>query len=237
MRDDEGPYRSPLLDEIHTHFPALLYDTEQFRSVTHVLNYVNRQMQRRYDIFTNAREEYRREHPRVSRVVPQRPAAQQGPPQGPQPVPATPPLAPTRQNPPLIVRPVTQLDSFIQNLINPGTSFQQQAMNLLAHLDGTGPIATFDIPIVNDRINPTFLEPVPVRPSQAQINAATVLVCTTGQMSQDETCAVCQDGYTEGAETRILNHCRHQFHRRCIDRWFQQHVQCPVCRHDIRTTD
>jgi len=238
----EGPYRSPLLDEIHTHFPALLYDTEQFRSVTHVLNYVNRQMQRRFDIFTNAREEYRREHPRVSRAVQQPQQRQRSSAREQQTVPTTPPLAPTRQTPPVIVRPVTQLDrvdtldSFIQNLITPGISFQQQALNLLAHMD-SAPTMRFDIPIVDDTIRPSFLDSVPVRPTQAQINAATVLVCVTNQMSQDERCAVCQDGYTEGCETRIMNHCRHQFHRRCIDRWFQQHVQCPVCRHDIRDTD
>jgi len=33
---------------------------------------------------------------------------------------------------------------------------------------------------------------------------------------------------------RRLKNCAHMFHRPCIDRWFEGHVHCPVCRADIR---
>ena len=50
---------SQILSELHTHFPALLYDAERFRSVTELLNYVQARVRRRYDVYTNARNTYR----------------------------------------------------------------------------------------------------------------------------------------------------------------------------------
>jgi hypothetical protein len=55
-------YNSPLLDELHTTFPAILYSPENFQSVPDLLRYVQRQVRRRYDLFTRGREQYLREH-------------------------------------------------------------------------------------------------------------------------------------------------------------------------------
>jgi len=55
-------YNSPLLDEIHTHFPALLYSPEVFHNVPAVLQYIQRQVRQRYDLFSRGREQYIREH-------------------------------------------------------------------------------------------------------------------------------------------------------------------------------
>lgn len=77
------------------------------------------------------------------------------------------------------------------------------------------------------------LTSVIVRPTQAQIDAASELV--TASEAAESNCAVCQE--TLQATTsplRRLRHCRHEFHKNCIDVWFTSHVQCPVCRHDIR---
>jgi hypothetical protein len=79
------------------------------------------------------------------------------------------------------------------------------------------------------------LEPVIVRPTQAQIDSATTL----GQADEDadvnqHSCAVCQENFTEGQAIRSINHCSHEFHKICIDEWFNRNVRCPVCRHDIR---
>jgi len=38
----------------------------------------------------------------------------------------------------------------------------------------------------------------------------------------------------QGVNWRRLKNCAHMFHRPCIDRWFEGHVHCPVCRADIR---
>jgi hypothetical protein len=79
---------------------------------------------------------------------------------------------------------------------------------------------------------PGFMNPVPVRPTQAQIDAGSEVV-TAGNFEESAICSVCQDSLRTG-DLRRLRHCRHTFHRACIDTWFTSHVQCPECRHDIR---
>ena len=250
---EEGPYRSPLLDEIHKHFPALLYDSEQFRTLPQVFTYVHRQMQRRFDTYTNAREEYRQANPPRTARGP-RPQQQPHPFVAPVPlatgqprqIPATPP--PVRRlhqtPPPLVVEPVTvgQLEAMelLQSMFNtPTNSFQQQAMDILSGFGLPNNAAiNYEIPILTGASGfTTFLDSVPVVPTQAQIAAATVVETVTTPINLDDACAVCQEPYTEGTETRRIRHCTHRFHKRCIDRWFQQHVGCPMCRHDIRNTD
>jgi len=75
-----------------------------------------------------------------------------------------------------------------------------------------------------------FEDPVIVRPTAEQIATATTIEVLTS----DEVCAVCQDTIAAATEARTINACDHQFHRLCIDTWFEQNVRCPVCRHDIR---
>ncbi len=80
-----------------------------------------------------------------------------------------------------------------------------------------------------------FADPVPVRPTAAQISAATSEeIVATG--TNDLSCAICQDDIASGTVMRTINHCDHSFHKTCIDTWFAQNVHCPVCRHDIRET-
>ena len=73
----------------------------------------------------------------------------------------------------------------------------------------------------------SFLDPVPVIPSRAQIAAATETHINT----PDTTCAICQESVE--CATRI-RHCGHCFHGQCINEWFTMNTRCPVCRHDIR---
>jgi hypothetical protein len=79
---------------------------------------------------------------------------------------------------------------------------------------------------------PGFADAVPVRPTTAQISAATTEA--THAAEDGEVCAICQDDIISGCQTRKISHCDHTFHRGCIDTWFAQNVHCPVCRHDIR---
>lgn len=83
----------------------------------------------------------------------------------------------------------------------------------------------------------TFFDSVPVNASMDEIAAATTVVDVSG----DVICPICQDNavptsptVTDGAAWRRLNGCGHQFHRSCVDRWFDRNVHCPVCRADIR---
>jgi len=73
----------------------------------------------------------------------------------------------------------------------------------------------------------TFFDPVPITPTNAQINSA-----LWDSPNITGTCSICQDAISSGG-TRI-RHCGHVYHRDCIVNWFGMSVRCPVCRHDIR---
>lgn len=74
------------------------------------------------------------------------------------------------------------------------------------------------------------LEPVVVRPTAEQISQATQIA----RLDREEDCAICQDTITPTQDCRKILHCGHWFHKDCIDPWFRQNVQCPICRYDIR---
>ena len=73
----------------------------------------------------------------------------------------------------------------------------------------------------------SFLDPVPVIPTRAQIAAATETHINT----PDTTCAICQESVECATRIRYCGHC---FHGQCISEWFTMNTRCPVCRHDIR---
>ena len=80
---------------------------------------------------------------------------------------------------------------------------------------------------------PQNLDPVLVIPTPEQLEQGTQLLqATNGHESQN--CSICQDSFTEGQAIRKFRVCQHEFHRNCIDVWFQRNVHCPVCRHDVR---
>jgi hypothetical protein len=88
----------------------------------------------------------------------------------------------------------------------------------------------------------TWWDPVSVRPTVGVYNRNTALVDASG-VPAGTVCTICQSAPGEdlsGAtvlETvwRKLRGCQHFFHKRCADRWFESHIQCPNCRADIRT--
>ena len=87
----------------------------------------------------------------------------------------------------------------------------------------------------------TWWDPVSIRPSIGVYNRNTVLVDASG-VPAGTVCTICQSSPGDdlsGAtvlETvwRKLRGCQHSFHKRCADRWFENHIQCPNCRADIR---
>jgi hypothetical protein len=49
----------------------------------------------------------------------------------------------------------------------------------------------------------------------------------------DDKCSICYDDYHVGEYKRNLNKCGHNFHKKCIDKWFKKNkdnMSCPVCR-------
>lgn len=84
----------------------------------------------------------------------------------------------------------------------------------------------------NNQLSRSFLDPVPIFPTPAQVQAATTI--RTLESDIEDNCSICQDIMRNGETIRHITACNHMFHRSCIDTWFVRNVRCPVCRHDIR---
>jgi hypothetical protein len=87
-----------------------------------------------------------------------------------------------------------------------------------------------------------FYDAVPIVPNAAEIAAASRVLESTG-VAADTICTICQehDSPRDISGTvnpsngwRLLTNCTHTFHKDCIDRWFEAHAVCPICRADIR---
>jgi hypothetical protein len=86
-----------------------------------------------------------------------------------------------------------------------------------------------------------FYDPVLVYPTAVEIEAGSQIVASNS-VASDALCTICQehdsprdsDINVSNGWRRLIN-CTHIFHKNCIDRWFREHVICPVCRADIRT--
>ncbi|PIN21472.1 hypothetical protein CDL12_05817 [Handroanthus impetiginosus] len=49
------------------------------------------------------------------------------------------------------------------------------------------------------------------------------------KIDQDE-CVVCLGELEDEDKVRLLPLCKHAFHVKCIDQWFQRNANCPICR-------
>jgi len=199
-------YDSALLDDIHNYFPELLYAPERFRSVADVLAYVQVQTRRRFDLFSRGRSEFLERDART-RII------------------STPPRRGSE---------IAMLfERHTQENMNPipvdtgavANDFLQ-ALNLMNGLF-QAPVA----PRQHTMNNPTFMDPVVVRPTAEQIESGTAIEIVD---SEEEMCAICQDNLPAGSQALNLIACDHRFHSGCIRTWLSAHVICPVCRHDIR---
>jgi len=92
----------------------------------------------------------------------------------------------------------------------------QQAQSLVMNIDLSGNLLR------------SFLDPVPVVATPAQISAGTE---TNVAFDTSEICSICRENLTRGTRLRACGHC---FHADCINEWLGMNTRCPVCRHDIR---
>jgi hypothetical protein len=101
------------------------------------------------------------------------------------------------------------------------------------------PVARQRTPTTQDQswaeILASFMNPIPIRPTQEQIDRATRLYITDASSARDS-CVICFEAISDGQAQREICACSHAFHRDCIDRHFQTSPRCPLCRHDIRET-
>ena len=218
----QGPYGVGLLDDLHTYYPAILYEPSRFSSIASILQYVQAQNVYHFDIFSRNQENYIITNPRQSPIVaPLRQPNPQGPPHvRRRPLEAQTPqyITETFDVTPFFTYP--QNNSLRENVL--GTSLLSE----LLHIFQTPQRAT---------TTAANLDPVLVRASTEDIEVATSLrAATVADEEEIHTCSICQEGYTEGQAIRTINHCHHAFHKTCIDPWFQRNVRCPVCRYDIR---
>jgi hypothetical protein len=220
-------YPIQLLNDLHNHFPDILYNPERFNNVQELLLYVRTVAND--SPYQRGFREYNRQVTRRTQILPQIISTVID-------IPVTTPL----QSVPLQSMAAVPLQSTItratlrttsqhtlpQTNINSLLSNNQMLINtLLGDL--------LDVPI---RANfQDFLEQrVPIRPSIEQIENGSLLYTTSHNL--EDNCAICQDVIELNQEVRRLHHCSHCFHRECIDTWFLEDVHCPTCRHDIRET-
>ena len=73
------------------------------------------------------------------------------------------------------------------------------------------------------------------RLTHAEINAnSRIINADTATSLNVDSCSICTDGWGRGGEDiRKLNVCGHVFHKSCIDRWLDEHYNCPLCRTSI----
>ncbi|ESW33486.1 hypothetical protein PHAVU_001G073600 [Phaseolus vulgaris] len=50
-------------------------------------------------------------------------------------------------------------------------------------------------------------------------------------------CTVCLSQFEDTEILRLLPKCKHAFHMNCIDKWFESHATCPLCRNNIDPLD
>lgn len=50
-------------------------------------------------------------------------------------------------------------------------------------------------------------------------------------------CTVCLSKFEDAETLRLLPKCKHAFHMNCIDKWFERHSTCPLCRRRVEAED
>jgi hypothetical protein len=117
-------------------------------------------------------------------------------------------------------------DYFQQEPRRPPPLRQPTSNNLFSYLLYPSTIRPRDASLFQD---------VVVRPSHEQIQAASESFEYDGMIELLNTqCPITMCEFQIGDRVRRIHYCRHSFHEESFLSWFQNHVRCPVCRHDIR---
>jgi hypothetical protein len=216
-------YSIPLLNELHNHFPELLYMPERFNNIQDVLRYIRSvaeisPYQRGMHQFNSQRLPYITSVPRRSTSATSTTGYGIN-------IPSTTSTVPVGGEAQQTF--VTMITEDIPNTrIRMNTNNTNTLLNTL--LGG----------LLGDIMNPntglqSFLDQrVPVFPTTQEIENATTTYIS--DRYEEHICTICQDEIEPNQNVRRLNHCNHHFHKNCIDTWFRGNVQCPTCRHDIR---
>jgi hypothetical protein len=81
----------------------------------------------------------------------------------------------------------------------------------------------------------TFLGPVEVYPTPAQILRATRRVLFTDlSHNVNRSCPISLEPFNDTDQVTLIRHCGHVFNSDQLSAWFRSSCRCPVCRYDIR---
>jgi len=88
---------------------------------------------------------------------------------------------------------------------------------------------------VYSRILNNFFDPVPIYPTQTQIEHATRRVRYCDIVTPLNTsCPISLEAFNDSDNVTVIRHCGHIFNTSEINNWFRSNCVCPVCRYDIR---
>jgi len=232
-----NPYTIQLLNDLHNHFPEVLYNHNRFRSVGELLTYVNDIVRTtpQHQVYHYYHQQYHAHyHPQYNHQIYDElvddPMRYQRDPLLEEPryvprsiVPAAPSVSPAPSVP---APPVAAVAHAIAE--------EQEQHNYIIRFHNIIPLSNLISRFLQGEDMDQFsdLENVPVAPTEEHLRANTKV--TQLEADHDDACAICQDPMKKEQEVRTLTHCQHIFHMDCIDTWFRQNIQCPCCRHDIR---
>jgi len=92
-------------------------------------------------------------------------------------------------------------------------------------------------PAGTERRATSFNENVVVRPTNEQIDGATInyeFSASDATNNTNTNCPITLEEFQEGEQVCKIRHCGHTFRKDAITNWFNGNVRCPVCRYDIR---
>jgi hypothetical protein len=258
-----NPYGSLILNDLHHYFPDLLYQPQRFQNVQDVLGYIVQIAQRNsYDHLRNTYNqnsssesdsketyEFNRSSSAYSVQPPTQPAhgshashpAHSMQPSQPseasneffQQQSVDQPASNASTEAEQLLRTIFQRRSIFNPISRPPANRFRISMPLdLSNYYSVYSSQSPDILQTLSQLSSDLLRPVIVRPTEEQLAQNTYVY--RSEVSHNENCSICQDPMEAGQETRTILACSHCFHRECIDRWFQENVRCPTCRHDVR---
>ena len=251
MESDTSNFTIKLIEDLHTYFPDLLYNSGRFGNVQDVLGYIQQRTREHYNVFDRRRHEYRTNMDLSGNTIIQPAESIVQPPT----VPAVTSAATSAATSAVtsaatsaaVATPITpQPTSRYLATDIPPPNIRLRASSPTFHSFGRPSLMNifggqtnnlfndYDSgDLLNTLLNSSLLAPVIVRPTDTQIAAATTLIDSSG-IPSDTACSICQEDMEDGGPFRRINACHHIFHTSCIDTWFHQSVTCPTCRIDIR---
>jgi hypothetical protein len=253
----DNRYGVPLLDQIHNYFPDLLYNNRRFTTVQSLMDYINNQMSHHFNTYNRMYNEYwsrytpaqlvntgttiidqlfnYTEHPRNAH---QQPVYVRSDPL---------PRVSTYMDDNILLNMLNNVSNSLARPITPPRTVQPAtspppipvrlgARSFLAdELNNLFPELAQLIPGSNLFMRAQPISRYTVESDGIPQNRIGELTRISTTPASDASCPICYNGYS-GEDICIINVCNHGFHRNCIQRWFENHHTCPMCRHDLLNT-